>query len=366
MSIALKELLRQPLRFLPVAGALTLLVVLLVVLGGFLDGLEMSQTGAYRAHDDSVIVFDDGAKRQLQRSRVGVEADSILAAQDGVARVGRLDATFTVAGLLGAANDELEDVVLFGYDLSTAVLPDPPPAGSVVVDRQLARVIDIDVGDQLALGPTAQPLTITALVDDLTNAAPSLWVGSDQWQQLVAAANPAALLPDGFHQALVVQPSSGDAETLAATLSQADLDGLDPVTSEQAIGALDVVQQQSSTFSGIIGVTFIITLLVIALFFALITLERVSLYAVLKAIGARTSELLAGVSVQAVGISIGALAVGFALSLAFVALLPPELPIRLEPSRLLQIAVGTIVTAVLGSLFTARRLLRIDPASAIG
>lgn len=43
MRIALKELLRQPGRFVPVGVALTLLVMLLVVLGGFLDGLELSQ-----------------------------------------------------------------------------------------------------------------------------------------------------------------------------------------------------------------------------------------------------------------------------------------------------------------------------------
>ena len=41
--------------------------------------------------------------------------------------------------------------------------------------------------------------------------------------------------------------------------------------------ALPVVQQQSSTFEGIIGVTFVVTLMVVALFFTLITLERVGL-----------------------------------------------------------------------------------------
>ena len=92
------------------------------------------------------------------------------------------------------------------------------------------------------------------------------------------------------------------------------IDGVQLATPAEAIDALPVVQQQSTTFEGIIGVTFVVTLLVVALFFALITLERVALYSVLKALGARTFDLVAGISVQAIGVSLVALVLGFGLS----------------------------------------------------
>jgi len=378
MSIALKELLRQPRRFSSVTGAMTLLIVLLVVLGGFLDGLELNQTGAYRAHEGNVLVFDGDAERQLQRSRVATSDAVALAELPSVEAVGTLDATFTVAGIPGSSGDPalgdaalgdtaLEDVALFGYELATDTLPSPPAPGEAVVDEQLRRVAGVDVGDVLEIGPTAEPLLVSAIVDDLTTAAPTVWVGVDEWRRLVGLGNPAAVPPEGTAQILVIDPA-GDPEAAIADVLAADSAGagLDPVTVTDAIGALDVVQQQSSTFQGIISVTFIIVLLVVALFFALITLERVGLYAVFKALGARTSELLLGLSAQAVVISLVAIAVGFAISAAFIALLPPELPLRVEPVRLGQIAVGTVVTALIGSLFTARRILRIDPAEAIG
>ncbi len=44
----------------------------------------------------------------------------------------------------------------------------------------------------------------------------------------------------------------------------------------------------------------LVTLLVVALFFALITLERIGLYAVLKALGAGTKDLMAGISAWSV------------------------------------------------------------------
>lgn len=380
MSIALKELRRQPRRFSAVTMAMTLLIVLLVVLGGFLDGLELSQTGAYRAHEGNVLVFDDDAELQLQRSRVATADAEALAALPAIDAVGSLDATFTVAGI-GAGSEEgdpvledpvLEDVALFGYELATVGLPEPPAAGEAIVDQQLQRVAGVQVGDVLEIGPTAEPVTVSAIIDDLTTGAPTVWVGVDEWRRLVALGNPAAVPPDGTAQILVVAPAGSPEDAVAAIVGSPLGDastagpGLDPVTATGAVDALDVVQQQSSTFEGIISVTFIIVLLVVALFFALITLERVGLYAVFKALGARTGELLLGLSAQAVAISLVAIVIGFTLSALFISLLPPELPLRVEPARLGQIAVGTVITALLGSLFTARRILRIDPAEAIG
>ena len=165
--------------------------------------------------------------------------------------------------------------------------------------------------------------------------------------------------------ALVVQPADGTSlDQLADRLEAAA--PVEALTVDEAVGALDVVQQQASTFQGIIGVTFVVTLLVVALFFALLTLERVRLYAVLKAVGARTLDLVAGVAAQAVGVAVGALVLGGALAVAFVAVLPPDLPVQLVPGRALVVVLGTLATALAGGLLTLRRLVRVDPAQSLG
>ena len=244
------------------------------------------------------------------------------------------------------------------------MIPEPPRDGAVV-DAALAEGRDVVVGDTLMLGASAEPVVVAAIVEDLSQGSPTVWVPTDRWRALVQASKPAALPPAGSNQALVIEPDPGRAlADLAAELSR--LEGISAVTPEEAIESLPVVQQQSTTFEGIIGMTYVVTLLVVALFFALITLERVGLYAVLKALGADTKDLMAGISAQAVCVSLLALVVGFGLSVTFVGLLPSELPVRLEVSRLVQIAVGVVFTALIGSLFSLRRVLRIDPAEAIG
>ncbi len=362
MRIAVRELIRQPGRFVSVGVALTLLVVLLVVLGGFLDGLELNQTGPYRAHEGRLLVFSDDSELLIARSRVDAQqADQVVAAE-GVAAVGALD---LIGSTATDSRGEIVDIVLFGYDLSTDVIPPPPTDGGAVVDEALADRNDVALGDTLLVGPTSEPVVVSAIVSDLSQGSPTLWLATDRWREIVQLGNPAALPLEGITQALVVEPSAGTRlSDLAERLRR--FDGIDAVTSDEAIDALPVVQSQSSTFRGIIGVTFVVTLLVVALFFALITLERVGLYAVLKALGARTGGLMAGISAQAVVVSLVALALGLGVSMVLVGFLPAELPVRLVPARLLQIAVGALLTALMGSLFTLRRVLRIDPAEAIG
>ena len=366
MRVFFKELVRRPGRFLPVGGALTMLVVLLVVLGGFLDGLELNQTGPYRAHEGRLLAFSDQSDLLIQRSRVDTKQADALAKADGVAKVGALN---QIASTAEDPDGEIVDIVLFGYDLSTEVLPSPPADGGAVIDSALANRNDVAVGDTLLIGATSERVEVSDVVDDLSQGSPTVWLSTERWRQVVESANPSSLLPAGGDQALVVQPSDdGLDQTQLTTLADrlGDQAGIDVATPDEVILALPVVQQQSSTFEGIIGVTFVVTLMVVALFFTLITLERVGLYAVLKALGARTRDLLAGISLQAVCVSVVALALGFALSVVFVNLLPANLPVRLVPNRMLQTGVGVLLSALLGSLFTLRRVLRIDPAEAIG
>lgn len=363
MRVALRELVRRPARFLPVGGALSLLVLLLAVLGGFLDGLTLNQTGGYRAQQDRLLVFAEDADLQLSRSRIPEDARAAVEQVEGVAAVGSLDHTTTTAALPG--QDALQDVVVYGYELATDVLPAPPGAGEAVVDARLAELADVAVGDTLEVGPAATPVSVAAFVDDVSQGAPTLWVAPQTWREVTEAANPTGAPPEDQAAVLVVEPAEGVALADLAERVEAAA-AVAAVEVETAIDALPVVTQQARTFEGIIGVTFVVALLVVALFFALITLERVRLYAVLKALGTRSRGLVAGVAAQALAVAAGALVVGGALALAFVALLPPDLPVQLEPSRGLQLAVGTLVTALAGALLTLRRILRVDPARAIG
>ena len=139
------------------------------------------------------------------------------------------------------------------------------------------------------------------------------------------------------------------------------------LTINAAIEEIPGVRAQRSTFNQIIGVTIAIAGVVVALFFALLTVERLALYGVLKALGARSSTLFAGVVAQAVVVTAVASVVAGGLAFLIDTLIPPgSIPLDISGSRVLTSAVLLLVAAVIGCAFSLRRVLRVDPAAAIG
>jgi putative ABC transport system permease protein len=149
-----------------------------------------------------------------------------------------------------------------------------------------------------------------------------------------------------------------DAATAGATKS---------LSRPDAVLALPGVKEQKGTFNQIIYTTAAVAVLVVALFFSLLTLERTSMYGVLKALGSSSRQLFLGVMVQAVVVAVVAFVIGAVAAFGIAAAIPPgSIPLQLVPARYVSTAVSMVVAALIGSAFSLRRVLRIDPASAIG
>ncbi|MGI9540186.1 MAG: ABC transporter permease, partial [Miltoncostaeaceae bacterium] len=194
-----------------------------------------------------------------------------------------------------------------------------------------------------------------------------LWVEPDTWREVQNRNRPDAPVVPGEFQTLVVRTDDGANRDDVLVAIDAATGTTETLTIDQAISELPGVEQQQSTFNQIIGVTVVVALVVIALFFALLTVERTALYGVLKALGARSRTLFLGLMVQAVILTAIASAIGAAMVLVIDGLIPPgSIPLYVAPSRLVLSAILLVLAAIVGCAFSLRRVLRVDPASALG
>lgn len=368
MRLALRELRRRPGRFTVAASILTLIALLLMFLGGLLDGLLASSTGAYRAQQGELISYSGTARESLVRSRIDPAVRTEVEAVEGVAVVGGLGSV-----QLGARPGDEPDTrdlmatALLGYELAPRGLPDEPPATGTVIADDTLRSDGVEVGDTVLLGPSRTPVEVVGFVSDTGySGQSSLWASIETWRTVTAENRPGQDTGDTV-QALVISLDDGADPAAAAEAIDAATDGATAtLTISDAIDALPGVDQQRSTFNQIIGVTVAVAVVVVALFFALITVERVALYGILKALGATGTQLFVGVVIQAVIVTAIAATIGVVGSLALDAAIPVgSIPFDPTPSRLATSVALLLGASVAGCAFSLRRVLRIDPASAI-
>jgi putative ABC transport system permease protein len=261
--------------------------------------------------------------------------------------------------------EEPADAAVAGYQLAPEGVPPTPPPGEAWADRRL-EADGVRVGQTLLMGPAEVPIRVRGWVEDTSYLLQgTLWVAPETWRRVQSLSRPDAAVAPGVFQVLAVR-GEGDPADLARAIEAGTGGRTSALTLDEAVFSLPGTAQQNRVFTGIIGATLLVAVLVVGLFFVLLTLERTGLYGVLKAIGASSRQLFAGVVAQAVVVTAVAVALGTALAVLLALAVPPEVPLQLEPARAGITALGMLAAALVGSIVSLRRVVRIDPATAIG
>jgi putative ABC transport system permease protein len=363
--LAVREFQRGLGRFSAIVSALGLLVFLVLILGALADGLFYGATGAVRSTTATAYAFDDEAEGSLVRSRLTVADVDRLAQAPGVESAGPVGVLLTG----GEGPDGELSLAVFGVDMGSAGtptslvqgrLPEPGEPGVAAADDRMLEQ-GVSLGSIVSVGGV--PAEIVGIVSDASyQLQPSLWTSVATWREMRDAVRPELRgQADGINAVALV---TSDDASLAAI--QNAMSGITVLTAEATGLAIPGVEQQSSTLNSIIYTTLAVAALVVALFFALLVLEKRELFAALKALGASTSRLGAGVILQAAVASVLGVVLGTIVARLFGLIIPAQVPTLFRTDTLVTIGVFTIVAGIVGALFSLRRIARIDPATAIG
>lgn len=122
---------------------------------------------------------------------------------------------------------------------------------------------------------------------------------------------------------------------------------------------------QILTFELMIGFLMIIMLIVIAIFLYILTIQKLPVFAVLKAQGIPTNYLIKNTIVQALLMTGSGLICGVILTVITKLVLPPAVPITFNYSLLLQAAIALLFMSILGALIPVWTIKKIDPVTMI-
>lgn len=361
MKLGLAEIRSTPGKFAAISGAVGFIVFLALILAALSDGLYLGSTGAYRSTPAELFVFSEGSAFELSGSTIDRDMVASVEEADGVDAVGRLSRFSTTAT---AEGQELQ-LTLMGADQPTmpSVVVDGrrPEPGSfeVLIDQQTQR-LGLGVGSTISVidGPE---LEVVGVADDAGFGFTTAWADHDVFSEIRTEVRPELAGLAETSQALGVTTTD---EGAASAIEQST--DLVAATPQQAIDALPAASQQKTALDGIVYTTFAVAAIVVGLFFALVTLEKRNQYAVLKAIGMSTRTLVTATFMQAVIASLAGFAIGFGLTRLAGLFIPSDVPALFLTRTAVSLLVVTLVMGSLGAVFSFRRVVRIDPATALG
>lgn len=365
MRLALRELRRQPGRFAAATAILFLLSSLLLFLGGLAEGLTGNSDGFVRTQRAEVFVFSETSQREIAQSLVSADQREAIAAVDGVDAVGQLSVAQLAARVDGRDERDLVDVVVVAFELPIEGADAPPSDGSGLAD-ELSVARDIRPGETIRIGSARTEIAVSDTVPEAGfQIRGTLWVSPETLTEIMVQNRPQSAMPEGASQLALVTLAEGQDPAEVAEAINDSVDGVEAITKEEATAS--VPDTGGGTLQQIISMTLVIAVAIVALFFVLLTTERLSLYGVLKAIGARSRTLLAGVIAQAVVLATIALAAALVMVIAVDLALPPGgIPFAITPADAVTAIVSMYLASIVGAAFSLRRVVRIDPAAAIG
>ena len=354
MFLAINELLREKLRFLLITFVILLVSYLAFFLTGLAYGLATSYTQGIDKWNAAGIILQKDANNNIARSLLtGADYDKILSENTALLGVG----SSTIE------QEETEDVSLFGIDMSSFLAPDisegsaVASANEIVVSDRL-KEIGLRKGQEVRFKGSDETFRVAGFTNNATfQTAPIVYMQSDAWRALVAEIAGMSGMRDNTTVSAVVTKDARDALYNSDKLSWQTINDFS--------FKLPGYQAQVLTFSLMIGFLIAIASLVMGIFMYVLTLQKKSIFGVLKAEGIPSSYIARSVMVQVVLLSVFGLLVGGVLAVMTGVLLGTKVPFAINPVFYGGIAGLFLLCAAIGGIASVRSVTKIDPVEAI-
>ena len=361
MFLALTEMRRAKVRFGLLAGAVGLLVFLILFQQALLSGLINQFIGAIKNQSGEVLVFNEQARRNLEGSIILPAQQAAIAEIVGVGASSPLgEATFTVS-----ADGKEIDAVLFGYVVGQPGAPTSLVEGRMVAAANEAVASEKDrdagfaIGDVVTVEPDGAGITIVGIARDINySVQPVLFVDFATFEAAKRTRNPDAetILPS----VIAIKVAPGNSASDVATRINEQVDGVEALTRQEAVDGSPGVSSVRTSFTIILGLFYLVVPLVTGLFFLIVTFQKASALTLLRAIGAPARSLVWSLLVQVVIVmTLGSLIAFGLYSVAIQGV--ANLGVRVEVMPAVVTSLVVLALALLTSLVAVRRVLRIDP-----
>lgn len=352
MFLALREIKREKLRYGLVIAMIVLISYLLFMLVGLMDGLSNENTAAIESWDAKTVWLNKDGNDRLNSSFLTQEQVDQLPRNKHTALVGDQG---TKIALAKKTNRHAETIQFVGLDDQEFIVQSKVKLTSghqvkgnhqLVLDDSLKEK-GYRLGDKVKLTGSSDQFTVVGFAKDAKiNIAPVAYGTLKTWQKMTGNRFVAsAVFSD--HQ------------------SKETADNVKRYSVSQFINKLPGYTAQNATLQMMIGFLLVISLVVIAVFLYILTMQKQQHYALLRAQGIPSKMLISATIWQSLLLMVAGLVIAILLTLATVQAMPTTVPVLLKGANFVWMSAGMVLIGIVGSLLPALMIIRIDPLDAL-
>jgi len=352
MFLSLKEIKKEKFRYSLIIGMIVLICYLIFILTSLSMGLANQNTDAINSWNAKSIVLDKDANTSLTQSLITKDQVKDSKITKNEAYIGQAAVVAKKSGLTkeSAQYLGLNKKQFIAKNLKLSSGHNFKTANQVVVDDKF-KTDGYKLGDKIKFNSASTSYTIIGFVKNAKlNIAPVIYGQIDNW--------------------LSIKNLNGPFKASAIVSKNANFDVKDKqlktYSMKAFISKLPGYSAQNSTFTFMIGFLMIISLIVIAVFLYILTIQKIQNYAVLRAQGIPSKTLVNATISQSVILVVSGLLIATVLTGITAFAMSAAVPMSFNIPILSAVGFGLILTGLLGSLIPIKIILNVDPVSVIG
>lgn len=353
MYLALKEIRHEKLRYTLIVAMIVLITYLIFILSSLATGLAGENTEAIDSWNAKSIVLNRDANVNLSQSNITKD-------QLKKANLTEKQSLIGLAPVVVKHHDRKKESAQFvGLNKNQFIAKDLTPYSGrkiqhnheVVVDQQF-KLDGYKLGDQVKFNSSSTKYKIVGFVkNSKLNVAPAVYGSLKNWRAL-------RNIPGG-------QLAGSAIISKTANFKVSDK-ALKTYSNSYVISKLPGYSAENTTFGFMIGFLMVISLVIIAVFLYILTIQALPTYAVLRAQGIPSAVLVKNIISQSLILMAAGIAIGAVFTLITANLIPFGVPMAFNVPFLSMMAIGLLLMGLIGAAIPARKIATVDPVQVIG
>lgn len=351
MFLALKEIRHEKLRYGLIIGMIMLISYLMFILMGMMLGLANENTAAIKSWRTQTVFLNKDANDSMSQSLI-VKKQLTHRLNRHEALVGQTPVVIT------KNNKHKESIQFIGLNSHQFIAQKKlqivnghrAQNGQQLVADISLRSKGYRIGDKVRLNSSSKRYKIVGFAKDAKlDIAPVVYGSLSTWRQL-----------RGLNSQFAASGVIADQAEHAKRFSQ-----LEHYNTQQFINKLPGYSAQNSTFAFMIGFLMVISLVIIAVFLYILTIQKIPNYAVLRAQGIPAKHLVNATLLQAAILMVAGIVCGIVLTWLTQLAMPTTVPIMLDWPLIAVLSLALVILGMLGALLPVRTIMKIDPVKAL-